>query len=257
MTFQKMRMLVVAKTYPNLSKKYDRTVCTAGIDLDSGTWIRVFPIRFFDLDYKTRPAKYDIIDVEVEPTRDKFLRRESHKARDETIKIVGHIGTENNWSERKRILLPLLRKSIEELNLLYPRENISIGIIKPKRILDFKITPIDKCRDWERDLILGKQKTLSGEYKSPLDKIPFKFSYVFECDDDRCNQHDLMIEDWELCALFRQERQRIGEEKALQEVRQKYFDIFTTKNDIYLIVGTESTWNSWLIIGVFYPKKEN
>jgi hypothetical protein len=33
-------------------------------------------------------------------------------------------------------------------------------------------------------------------------------------------------------------------------------DEFTNKKDLYLFLGTESKWNSWLIIGVFYPKRE-
>ena len=77
MTFEKKQVLVVAKTYPNLSQKYDRTVCTAGIDLNHKSWIRIFPIRFFDLPFPQRFKKYDVIEVEVEPTRDKFTRKES------------------------------------------------------------------------------------------------------------------------------------------------------------------------------------
>jgi hypothetical protein len=258
MTFQKKRVLIVAKTYPNLSRKYDRTVCTAGIDLDSGAWIRIFPIRFFDLPYEQRPKKYDIIEIAVENKQDKFKRKESHKANDSSIKKLGNIGTDNNWHERKKILLPLIRKSVEELEQLYNQDKTSIGIIKPKRIVDFKIVPIEQCREWERELILGIQKTLFGEYESPIDKIPFKFSYIFECDDSNCKtQHDMMIEDWELCQLFRDERIKHGEKTAIAKVRQKYFNEFTTRNELYLILGTESNWNSWLIIGVFYPKKES
>ena len=33
-------------------------------------------------------------------------------------------------------------------------------------------------------------------------KVPFKFQYHFECDDPRCNGHKMMIEDWEVGALF-------------------------------------------------------
>ena len=66
MTFVKKRVLVVAKTYPNLSKKYDRTVSYSCIDFDTYQWIRIFPIRFFDLPYEKQFKKYDIIEIEVE-----------------------------------------------------------------------------------------------------------------------------------------------------------------------------------------------
>ena len=88
MTYQKKQVLVVAKTYPNLSKKYDRTVCTAGIDLQAKSWIRIFPIRFFDLEYAKRFSKWDVIELEVEPTKDKYLRKESHHAHDSSIQIT-------------------------------------------------------------------------------------------------------------------------------------------------------------------------
>lgn len=255
MTFQRKRVLVVAKTYPNLSSKYDRTVCTAGIDIDANSWIRIFPIRFFDLPIEKRPKKYDIIEVDVEPTTDKFRRKESHKAHDDSIQKVSHIGTENNWENRKRVMFPLLRRSVEELDGLYKDDNTSLGMIKPGRITGFNVTPIAECRDWERDLILGIQKTLFGEYKTPLDKMPYKFSYIFECQDPECKGHDLMIEDWEICQLFRSVREESNDENAIVKVREKYMQDFTTNKDLYLILGTESRWNKWLIIGVFYPKK--
>lgn len=255
MTFQNKKVLVVAKTYPNLSKKYDRTVCTAGIDLTTNSWIRIFPIRFFELPFLQRPKKYDVMDINVEPRADKFMRKESHKTDDSSINILYNISTANNWEGRKQILLPLLNNSVEELEVLYQKDHTSLGIIKPKRIMDFKVVPIEECRDWEKDLIEGRQKTLFGEYHSPLEKIPYKFSYVFKCNTPDCRTHDMMIEDWELCQLYRAERQKFGESVALQKVRQKYFDDFASK-DIHLIMGTESNWNKWLIIGVFYPKLE-
>jgi hypothetical protein len=110
----------------------------------------------------------------------------------------------------------------------------------------------------KKNWLWGIQQTLDGiNYKSPIEKIPYKFSYVFECNDPNCNtKHDLMIEDWEICQLYRSEKQRVGEEEALKKVAQKYKDEFLTKKDLSFILGTESKWNKWLIISVFYPKKE-
>lgn len=252
-------MLVVAKTYPNLSKKYDRTVCTAGIDLDTNEWMRIFPIRFFDLPYNQRFSKYDIIEIEVEHTSDgKYTRKESHRAKDSSIRILEHLDTEDNWAKRKEILLPLLSKSVEELSSKYDADHTSMGIIKPKKIVDFVATPIERCREWEKDLVMGIQQTLDFmAYKSPLEKIPYKFSYVFECDDPACKIHDLMIEDWEICQLYRSEKQRLGEEESLLKVAQKYKDQFLNTKDLYFTLGTENNWNNWLIISVFYPKKES
>ena len=257
MTFVKKRVLVVAKTYPNLSKKYDRTVCTAGIDLDTNQWIRIFPIRFFDLPYEQRFKKYDIIEIEVEHKSDgKYTRKESHQAKDSSIRILEHLGTEGNWKRRKEILLPLSSKSVEDLRCKYEVDHTSMGIIKPKKIVDFVATPIERCREWEKDLVMGIQQTLAGMYNSPLEKIPYKFSYVFECDDPACKiQHDLMIEDWEICELYRSEKQRLCEKESLLKVAEKYKDQFLNTKELYFTLGTENNWNNWLIISVFYPKK--
>jgi len=259
MTYQKKQVLVVAKTYPNLSRKYDRTVCTAGIDLQAKSWIRIFPIRFFDLEYAKRFSKWDVIELEVEPTKDKYLRKESHHAHDSSIQKLRHIDTKNNWEERKSIIIPMQKKSVEDLKNQYKLDHTSMGVIKPKLIVDFKVTPIDKCRPWEKALIMGIQQTLDGEhYQSPLEKIPYKFSYVFKCDDSDCTKnHDLMIEDWEICELYRKTKQDTKDEQyALAQVSEKYKDRFLTKNELYFVLGTESRWNKWLIISVFYPMKQ-
>jgi hypothetical protein len=39
------RVLITVKTYPNPSKSYQETVCTAGIDEDKN-WIRIYPVNF-------------------------------------------------------------------------------------------------------------------------------------------------------------------------------------------------------------------
>ena len=252
-------MLVVAKTYPNLSQKYDRTVCTAGIDLETKSWIRIFPIMYFDLPQQQKFKKFDVIEIEAEYKKDKFARKESHKAHDKTIKILKHISTDKNWAERKKFLLPMVQKSVSHLQAQYDIDKTSLGFIKPKGVIGFKVTPIDSCRKWEKDLIMGKQRTLDGlDYHSPLEKIPYKFSYVFNCDDPECKvEHDLMIEDWEICELYRKMKQQSeNEQYALDQVAKKYNEDFLTKRDLYFVLGTESKWNKWLIIGIFYPMKQ-
>ena len=41
----KERVLITAKTYPTLSRKYGETVCTAGLRED-GSWVRIYPVPF-------------------------------------------------------------------------------------------------------------------------------------------------------------------------------------------------------------------
>ncbi len=74
----------------------------------------------------------------------------------------------------------------------------------------------------------------------------------------------MMIEDWEIGQLYWNcLRTADGNEQiTLQKVREKYFDTFCSKNDIYLFLGTTLQYhrrrmnNPFVIIGVFYPPKD-
>ncbi|MFH1586696.1 MAG: hypothetical protein ABID38_02475, partial [Candidatus Diapherotrites archaeon] len=179
----------------------------------------------------------------------------SHKIYPDSIEILEHIGTGKNrdWKERNMLLFPLREKSLEELEKLKKSKRVSLGLIKPKEIIDFTLTPLDECRDWEKELIEGTQKTLFGNYNSPLDKIPWKFSYIFKCNDSNCKGHSIMCEDWELLQSWRDWRKKYKTEEVLWEkIRQRYFD-WMKKRNFHFIVGTESRFNKFLIIGLYYP----
>ncbi|MGI0141250.1 MAG: hypothetical protein ACREBF_01185 [Candidatus Micrarchaeales archaeon] len=250
----------MVKTYPNLSRKYVETVCVGGLT-DNGKWIRIFPIRFRQLPFNKRFSKFDIIEAEVEPTHDKFGRIENHTIKDTTIEILGKLpATPENWERRKKLVLSHLDKSLEELELKKESDHVTMGIIKPREIIDFYRKNIEEFREWEAELIQGNQKTLiekitGKKYESPLEKIPYWMGYHFYCQDERCNGHNMMCEDWEMLELFRNMRKREGsDEKAFEKVKQSYFT-WMKERDIYFVVGTESKWNNFLIIGIFYPPK--
>lgn len=57
------KVLITVKAYPNPSTKYGETVCCAGIDIDTGKWIRLYPIPFRDLDSAKQFSKYTIIEI--------------------------------------------------------------------------------------------------------------------------------------------------------------------------------------------------
>ncbi len=258
MTYQKHKLLLVVETYPNLSKKYDKTVCMAGIDIKSYEWMRIYPVPYFDIPYEKRPHKYEVIEIFAERNlAEKFQRKESHKIDYTKMRKAGGIATDGNWKNRNNIIYKNIAPSIEFLEEQYGKDKTSLGFIKPKFITDFYAEPIANARNWEKELVEGSQRTLfNEEYKSPLDKIPYRFAYKFRCNDE-CKGHDFMVEDWELLQLYRNILKREkNEEIAIKKVIQKYKDEFLTKKDIGFFVGTESTWNKWLIIGVYYPPKE-
>lgn len=59
------KILITMKTYPNLSAKYDELVCASGI-LEDGSWIRLYPIPFRQMDYDRQYRKYDWIEIETQ-----------------------------------------------------------------------------------------------------------------------------------------------------------------------------------------------
>lgn len=94
-----------------------------------------------------------------------------------------------------------------------------------------------------------------------VNKLPYKFSYKFE--DINGKQSTLMIEDWEIGSLYWNclESCAGDEQKAIQQVRDKYLG-FINRCDILLFLGTTLKYHGWasnpfVIIGVFYPKKES
>jgi hypothetical protein len=97
---------------------------------------------------------------------------------------------------------------------------------------------------------------LFGEPQKPLKKIPYKFSYVFECEDSK-KPHTAMCEDWELGVLFLKEVDRLGsEEKAAESVRNKFLnDLCDPGKDTRFFMGTIFPYNTWVVLGVFYPPK--
>ena len=66
-----------------------------------------------------------------------------------------------------------------------------------------------------------------------------------------------MCEDWELGVLFLNEAVRLGsDEKAAESVKKKFFDELCSKDkDTRFYMGTFFPYNTWLVLGLFYPPK--
>lgn len=268
------KVLLTVTTYPLPSKSYDELVCTAGI-LESGEWIRIYPVPLgLLMDLKTRKfrasLKYTWVELELE-RRKKDFRPESHspKYKDfSDLKVLDHLDTANDWAERKAICLKKVYTSMAQLLIdSKPLKSISLAAYKPKRIIDFVIEASHE--DWDPMYKeLRKQTDLFAledqvEPKELIRKIPWKFSYRFE--DEAGKIRKLMIEDWEIGALYWHCMARSGnnEQEALRLVRKKYEEEFLSKCDITLFLGTtlefhaKNAPNPFVIIGVFYPRRRN
>ncbi|MCG9911912.1 MAG: hypothetical protein MH137_11480 [Flavobacteriales bacterium] len=263
------KVLITVKTYPTISSKYEELVCTAGF-LENGTWIRIYPIQFRKKSYDQQYKKYDWIELDL-VKNDSDFRTESYRpySHDSEIKILDHIGTENNWAERKKFVLGKIYYNLTELISEAHNKEIctSLAVFKPAKILDFTIEEVE--REWDKNKIakLEAERQQFNLFKQPEDplevvkKLPYKFSYVFE--DNQGKKSKLMIEDWEIGQLYWNcyARHKGNERKAVQDVKNKYFEDFAKTKDLHLFLGTSQlhhyvSHNPFMIIGTFHPKKE-
>ncbi len=260
----RIKVLITVKTYPSLSVKYDELVCTAGFR-ENGEWIRLYPIPFRKLNQEAQYSKYQWIELDVVKNTSDF-RKESYKPIEpDKISIGDEIKPDGkDWHKRREICLKKVYNDLESLILEAKNEHIltSLATFKPSKLIDFKVKRV--IDDWDQDklnqlIAERRQLNLFEEKLQPIDivnKLPYKFSYTFE--DIKGKQSTLMIEDWEIGALYWKSFQNSHDEaKAVEDVRKKYWDEFT-KRDIYLFLGTTKehhlkSRNPFIIIGVFYP----
>ncbi len=210
--------------------------------------------------------KYDWIEVDLVKNTGDF-RPESFRPHsiDTEIKVVGHIDTANNWEERKKICLGKIYYNLTELIAETKNKDIgtSLAVFKPTEILDFTAELVD--REWDKDK-LAKLNQLNlfetnkeGKFEV-VQKLPYKFKFHFK--DNQGTESRMMIEDWETGQLYwRQFEKYQNEEKAIADVRKKYFDDFAKSKDLHFFLGTTAQFhnvapNPFIIIGTFQPKIE-
>ena len=231
--------------------------CTAAIT-DRGEWLRLFPIpyRFLEADKQFR--KYQWIDVLVSKAA-KDHRVESYKIENNSISIVTEpLPTDHHWQARKQVVIPMVTPSLCWLQAERNKnQRPTLGIFKPKRIRRLVIAD-EKNPEWsEGELQILRQRTLYADTvpKKDLEKVPYKFSYEFECDAPACTGHTLMCSDWEMGESWRRWRAEYGDGWRAK-FRQKYEAHMMTDCDTHFYVGTvHQNPKSWIIVGLFYPPR--
>ena len=255
--FTKTKVLITVMTYPHPSRGHQELVCTAGIT-ENQEWVRLYPI-----DYRYRPRqqqfrKYQWIEIDLLPYgAGNDRRKESRKPDLATMRALGaSLSTKNGWRERRAIIDAMPTHTVKQLQAFYAIDRTSLGIVRPTRVLDLVIEPAepDWKPEWQASL---RQLRLFGPPPKPLQKVPFKFSYVFECQDND-KPHRAMIEDWELGVLWLHEVERLGDEqRAAESVRHKFLnELCSPEKDTRFFMGTVFPYNTWVVLGVFWPPLE-
>jgi len=189
-------ILIVVKTYPEISSKYTETVCTAGILADTKTLVRLYPIRFRYLVGKQQFQKYqwikaDITKATVDP------RPESYNVDPNSIELGDIIPVGKSWEERCAWLLNAntIFPSVEALRAAQYNNGTSLGIVKPKSVNKVLVLDRDKkevaAATAKKDSVVNQLDLF--EEKKDLYILPVKIMIEFNCDDPDCSGHKMSI----------------------------------------------------------------
>jgi hypothetical protein len=257
------KILILAKTYPSPSAQYVETSCVAGIS-ENGSMRRLFPVPFRMVEDDLQFKKWQWIDVRVEKAS-KDHRKESHRVYVDTIKCNDVIDTKNSWAKRSSWLekVPIF-SSCTALNESRISEEISIGLIRPKRILGLDITKVRNAEwtDEEREKLLQEQMQGSlfsqdeeRKHIKLLRKMPYDFHYRYICDTaegEETFRHKIV--DWEACALFWNCHKTHG--PNWEDFFRTKLEIELPNKDLMFLMGNQHRFrDQWLIISLIYPPK--
>lgn len=255
MALETKQVLITVMTYPSPSRKYVEIVCCAGIDLASGSWIRLYPVPYRSLPSRNKFKKYDIVELRCEKaSRDS--RAESYRVDQDSIRVVRHLDTNDNWRARRDIVLPTASSSFCEI-LNRAKDGRSLGMFKPRGVGFFwkKSPPADELRR----TACYVQLSFFDTQTRAVEKVPFDFYYSFTCDAlTDCPGHELAIVDWEMGQSYRRWRHDYRSPQVLfEKIRGTWLHrICSEKNDIYFYVGNMQRFrDQFMVLGAFYPRK--
>lgn len=262
----KEKILILCKTYPNPSKTYRETVCVAGIT-SKGQLIRLYPIPFRYLAADKAFKKWQWIEADISKTQTDY-RPESHKIKDiSTIEVVGQIESNGDWRDRMEQLKDLkVYQNIDEIKTESEQSYLSLALLKPVRIVDLEISKesqtswsqeeLDAMNGYSQQMTLGLEDELAALKSKILERIPYKFHYVYKVmKNGVLSDEKTIIKDWEIAQLYRN-CVKSHPNDWQDKVKQKYLREFAEKDVTFLIGNTSSVPRNWMIISVIYPPKQ-
>lgn len=245
----KEKLLILCKTEPTISSKYEELVCVAGIT-EEGEFRRIYPIPWetFFSDNDKRFQKKQWIEYELrEENPEGDNRPESRKIVNDSIEVK-----ERASYREIRSLLDDNLTNLEDLNEKDQQE-VSIGVIQPENIDNIYA---DENPSHEKAEEGKKQKTIGGDEAVRIDVNEVQYHLEFSCCEGCETDHDMLCEDWEISELHRSLTDNYDSEEAQEKAISKIREVIENKPDTYLLVGTHHQWGTYLIISLIYPKKE-
>jgi len=189
--WEKRKILILGKTYPNYSRKYLEVACTGGLLEPTMEMIRLYPIRFRYLEDASKFVAWQYIEAEIKKDLSD-PRPESYNVRDDSIEPLDFVPSTE--AERRCHILeqsPHFFRSVEELLIRNKEMSTSLGTIRPAEILGTSVRPRDEGErdEWElKEQEILAQKTLIGPDPKKIDFPEAKFFVKWRCDDPSCTK---------------------------------------------------------------------
>lgn len=239
-------VVVIVKAAPQIGTKSGETVCCAGIDL-SGSWIRLFPVSFRQLNADRKFKRWDRIQFSWRKPKDD-KRYESRRVEHETIEIIGSLPKNRRTELLSRLSVTSLDKEF--------REGRSLALLKPEIIEFFPVkkTIADIKEEVVRFEQARNQKDLFAtntiqRYRA----CPYIFKYRYRTDD---GTREGTCQDWEIPTTYLKWSKLYGEAAALDKMLAKFGQEYPNKG-IAFAMGTHSRYPEiWLINGVIRLEPE-
>jgi len=257
-----MKVLILVKAAPVLTRELDETMCVAGIRLDTDPveWVRLHPVPFRDLNDDSKFRKYEVVTVEVNrPRSDR--RPETWSPVHGSIDRGEALGTDAGWAQRVALVEQLPEHSmcdlIEANRVGSGRGVPSLAVVRPVGPPSVKISQRDNAQlaTW-RTRAQGAAARLSlfedpSTEKAPFEVVPWRFQYQYRCSASTCRGHEQTIVDWEILPYWR----RVRRERDWQErVAHRFSHDLWQGRDTVLFVGNQEQHPiSFLVLGVFWP----
>ena len=238
----------MVKAFPQPSTKYEETVCCAGVSVDTGELLRLYPIRFRRLPKEERFDRFDLVEMTITKASDP--RPESYRVAEESIRVLDK-GDKLSDESKVRLWTPFIAPSIKSLLAENEDTHRSLGIVRPDYgSVKFKIRPADSGEESDKHIadLVFRQQSLLEEPLKPLSRPKHSFSYKFSCAGF---EHTLQIHDWEVQAASNNYERHYGsEEKALEMLTDQYQNRIP-ENNLHFIMGTMKAHpTTFILIGL-------
>ncbi len=243
----KSRVTVLVKASPQPSKKYQETVCCAGID-DRGKWRRMYPIRFRHLSEGKTFKRWNIVNFDFHrPKTD--LRWESCRVHEESLSVAGYV----RGSEERSLIV---ERALVASELEAAANGNSLALIRPTDV-ELIVRPRKKSEleeIQEAYQAQAKQLSLFDEELAAYQPCPLEFKIRFKDGDGK--ERKKLCGDWETEAAYFNLRRSYEEREVIAHLRRMYSEEYPRRGITFALGNMQKRPQTWQLLGIF-PARES